>query len=71
MRLPEELLVELGTSGVPWELERGKKHYKLRVGGRMVGILPLSGKLQTTNKVPLKNTLAQVRRAIRDIQGEQ
>lgn len=67
MRLPPELLAELEASGMPWELVPGKKHYKLRVGGRMVGILPLSGKLQTTNKVPLKNTLAQVRRAIRDI----
>lgn len=70
MRLPSELLSELEASGIPWELEKGKKHYKLRVGGRMAGILPLNGRIQTTNAVPLKNTIAQVRRAIRDIKGE-
>ncbi len=70
MRLPSELLSELEASGIPWELEKGKKHYKLRVGGRMAGILPLNGRIQTANAGPLKNTIAQVRRVIRDIKGK-
>lgn len=67
MRLPEELRSELDSCGFPWLLEKGRRHYKLRVGGRMAGILPLNGKFQTSDATPLKNTIAQVRRVVREL----
>jgi hypothetical protein len=69
VRLPQEIQTGLDTSGLPWGLEKGTKHYKLRVAGRMVGILPQNGKFQTTDKTAIKNTISQIRRAVRDLTG--
>lgn len=67
MRLPPEIERELEACGLPWTVDKGKKHHKIRVAGRMVGILPLNGKVQTSNKTPIKNTVAQIRRAAKEL----
>ena len=59
---------ELATSGVPYEIENGARHYKIKVGGRLCGILPRTGKPNTERSV--LNVRAQVRRAIQEYKEE-
>jgi len=66
-RLPDDLQALLESSNVPWRIEQGKRHYKIFVGERMVGILPRGSSLRRTYRAHL-NTLAQVRRAIRQME---
>jgi hypothetical protein len=55
---------ELAASGVPYEIENGARHYKIKVGGRLCGILPRSGRGSTNRGI--LNVMAQVRRAIQE-----
>jgi len=67
-RVPKEIEYELNTTGLPWGVELGGKHVKIKLAGRLVGILPLNGRnIQQTNSVPMKNTIAQIRRAAREL----
>lgn len=61
-QISEELREELDRSGVPWRVERGKKHDKLFVGNRMVQALTRGyGEYARSNR----NATAVVRRAVR------
>lgn len=66
MKIPAELREALDKTGLPWEIEVGGKHKKLRLSGKLVGIIPL-GKQQCRDKRSLLNTLTQVRLAARKI----
>ena len=67
-RVPKEIEYELNATGLPWDVELGGKHVKIKLAGRLVGILPLNGRnIQQTNSVPMKNTIAQIRRAAREL----
>lgn len=67
MRLNKDIEEELNSTGLPWDLETGGSHVKIRLKGRLVGILPKHGRIQQANSVPLKNTIAQIRRAAREL----
>ncbi len=56
---------DLKSTGLPWEIATGKKHLKVRLDGRMVGILPKCGKDREGDPRALKNVRAQIRRAAR------
>jgi hypothetical protein len=64
-RLPSELRKVLLSSGMPWRIDTGTRHYKLIVGDRFAAILPKSGRLSNFSGRADKNTVAQVRRVIR------
>lgn len=64
-RLPDDLRQLLTDSGLPWRIETGGQHLKIIVGGRFVGILPKSLHVRNKTYRAHKNTVAQVRRAIR------
>lgn len=67
-RVPKEVEDELNATGLPWGVELGGKHVKIKLVGRLVGILPLNGRnIQQANSVPMKNTIAQIRRAAREL----
>jgi hypothetical protein len=66
MKLPDRLRSELEATGFPWEIEPGTKHQKIKLGGKLVAILP-RGKAQSTHKRSLLNTIAQVRRAAQEM----
>lgn len=66
MRLPVELQEALERTGLPWGVEEGTKHIKVKLAGRLVGIFP-RGKKQETKRRSLLNTIAQVRNAARQI----
>lgn len=65
-RLPTNLRRVLSASPVPWCIVNGKRHYKLKIGGRLVAILPKSGRLDDFHGRADKNTVANVRRAIKE-----
>ena len=61
MRLPKVIRQALDETGMPWDVERGKKHLKIKVAGKLAGILP-GGKLNEKDRA-LKNVAAQIKRA--------
>lgn len=63
MRLPEKIEAALNNTGKKWTAENGKRHIKLKLDGKMVGILPKSMRLPEARS--LKNTISQINRAAR------
>jgi hypothetical protein len=66
VKLPAELREALDRTGLPWGVEEGTKHNKVKLAGRLVGIYP-RGKRQEGERRSLLNTIAQVRNAARQI----
>ena len=62
MRLHPSIRAELDKTGQPWDIERGGSHLKIKVGGRLAGILPHNGKSEDRHPRTLKNCIAQIRR---------
>lgn len=61
MQLPKDIHQALEGTGKPWNVEKGSRHRKIKVAGRLVGILPL-GKVANNDRKH-RNVLAQIRRA--------
>ena len=53
---------------MPWLLEIGKKHMKIKLAGRLVGVLPHSPQRESDRVVI--NTVAQIRRRVAEMQKE-
>lgn len=62
MRLPKQVQQALDDTGLPYAVEPGKRHRKIRVEGRLVGILPMHTH-DADNGRACKNIVAQIRRA--------
>ncbi len=56
---------ELNDCSVPHKVERGKRHWKIFIGGVLCGVLPMNGKY--TNRRAELNVRAQIRKEIRKI----
>lgn len=65
MRLPTLIENELKGCAVPHRVERGKRHWKIFVGGVLCGILPMNGKY--TNRRAELNVRAQIRKQIKKV----
>jgi len=70
-KLPPEIVKVLDSTGLPWTAELGSRHLKLRLQGRLVGVLPKDGGRRTADTAPraARNIAAQIRRAAREIRG--
>ena len=66
MKMPERLREALDNTGLPWEVEDGSKHYKVKLCGRLVAVYPL-GRGRDADKRALLNTISQVRLTARQI----
>lgn len=66
MRLPAKVREALEETGLPWEVELGSRHHKIKVSGRLAGILP-KGKLNDSHSRSLLNTVSQIRNVAREI----
>jgi len=66
VKLPDELREVLDKTGLPWEVEVGKKHNKVKLAGRLVAVYP-HGKAQERYRRALLNTITQVRRTAREL----
>jgi hypothetical protein len=64
-RLRPDLKELLDASGAPWRLDHGTKHWKLIVNERLAVIIPMKRNPREAYHSH-KNTLAQVRRALRE-----
>lgn len=62
VRLPKPVQDALDDLGRPYEVEQGKRHRKIKVEGRLVGIVPMRP-CDTDNDRATKNVVAQIRRA--------
>lgn len=60
-QIPKKVRQALEETGKPWVIENGSSHRKIKVEGRLVGILP-KGKGRDTDRSE-KNIIAQIRRA--------
>ena len=62
----------LDATGLPWHIEEGSKHNKVRLNGRFVLILAKGGRTGE-DKHPrlLKNDIANVRRAAKELKAAQ
>jgi hypothetical protein len=67
--LPDRVREALEETLLPWNLEIGGKHWKIKLDGRLVGVLPKSKKMQDASGRPIKNTIAQIRRTAKEIRG--
>lgn len=63
MKLLATIRSALEATGLPWSLEPGGKHIKIKVNGRLVGILP-RGSARDRDRANL-NTIAQIKRTAR------
>ena len=61
-RLPEDLRQALASSGLPWRIINGRKHFKVMIGERLAGVLS-HGKRPSHGD---KNMMANVRRIIKE-----
>jgi hypothetical protein len=66
VKLPDGLREALETTGLPWEIEVGKKHNKVKLAGRLVAVYP-HGKAQDRYRRALLNTITQVRRTAQEL----
>jgi hypothetical protein len=66
MRLHTKIEAALTATGLPWEIETGGKHHKLRVGGRLAAILPNGGGNEADRRAVL-NTVSNIRRVAREL----
>jgi hypothetical protein len=59
-RLPAMVLAEL--EGLPWSLERGSKHWQIRIGGDLVAIYPFSASARYGSSRSMLATRSNIRR---------
>jgi hypothetical protein len=65
-RALERLRPELEASGLAWDVENGGAHLKLKIEGRLAGVLPRAGASSEGGRA-FKNVRAQARRLIREL----
>jgi hypothetical protein len=61
VRITAEVRAALEAKGLPWAIEQGTKHHKIKINGRLVGIMPRGR--GTDRDRAQKNIIAQIRRA--------
>jgi hypothetical protein len=66
MKLDVKVKQALNETGLPWEVETGSKHYKVRLGGRLAGVYP-HGKKTEGSQHANANLLANIKRLAREL----
>ena len=67
----QSALDEATAAGMQYVLEDGGKHYKIRIAGRLAGVLPKgTASKDASDRRPLLNMRAQIRRIINEVKGE-
>jgi hypothetical protein len=69
IKVPDKLREVLDATGHPWTITSGGKHFKIKLAGRLVAVLP-HGKTSDSYKRSLLNTITQVRKMARELDGE-
>lgn len=66
MKLDRKTKQALEETGLPWSVEDGSKHQKIRLNGKLVAIFPY-GKKTEASPYATNNTIANIRRAAREM----
>jgi hypothetical protein len=66
-RVPDEVRAALEASGLPWAIEQGSRHQKIRLAGFMVGVLPTGGCNARINNRGSANVVAAIRRKAKEL----
>lgn len=64
MKLDPPIERALEETGLPYEITRGGKHYKIKLSGRLVGVFGIAARSARAEK----NIVAQIRRAAKEMQ---
>jgi len=59
------IMKALDETGLPWQVETGHGHKKIRLCNRLVGVMSHSQK--GTNRREMMNVIGQIKRAAREI----
>jgi len=68
-RIPDDMHRVLISSGLPWRIETGSRHFKVIVNDRMAAILPFSPHNRMMKSHAHLSAMGHVRRAIRKLKG--
>lgn len=60
LKMDSRVRAAIEATDKPWEVVPGKKHFQIRLDGRLVGILAKNG---TADERTVKNTVSQIRKA--------
>jgi hypothetical protein len=66
MKLDPKVRKALEETSLPWVIETGSKHFKVRLGGRLVGVYP-HGKRTEASKHANSNLIANIKRLAREL----
>lgn len=61
-RVPADVAAALDSTGLPWKIETGSKHYQVRLSGHLVGVLP-KGNVRDRHQRSTKNLVSNIRKA--------
>lgn len=66
IRLPKPITEALEDTGLPWSVENGGRHAKIKLAGRLVASLGRASR-STSDLRPTLNVISQIRRAAREV----
>jgi hypothetical protein len=66
MKLDRKTKQALEETGLPWSVEDGSKHHKIRLNGKLVGVFPY-GKKTEASPCANNNIISNIRRAAREM----
>lgn len=65
-----QIRADLDDTGLPYTIEAGKSHRKIRLAGFLVGILPICGRDNPGDRRSYLNIRAQIRRKAKELTSE-
>lgn len=65
LKLDKSIRGALDATGLPWTVETGGKHHKIRLAGRLVGVFSMGNNTQPPHTV--HNTVSNIRRLEREL----
>ena len=62
-----QIRADLDVTGLPYSIERGTRHLKIKLAGYLVGILPMKGRDNVGDKRTYFNLRSQIRRKAKEL----
>lgn len=62
--------VDLEATGLPYVLEQGSRHVKVKLAGYLVGVLPMNDRNSASHERAYLNIRSQIRRKAKELLGE-
>ena len=68
-KLPRNIEAALEATGLPWSVEKGGQHRKIRLSGRLAATIPMCNGGCRRDSRAEKNVIAEIRRKSREIKS--